>query len=171
VTAEREQWGHDPGRNSGGGVVGGGCFSGGCATTGASYPTQCNDGPTPNQKYNSLIKAADDGGYESQKELCNYPHTLTKYCVLAAAQGNRAASYVAGQNYYNGVDVQKNYTEAYFWLTVATRDTQCLGTADINLANKNLSDIQKTLSADEVSDIQKRVDDWKTAHPFNKGCE
>lgn len=81
-----------------------------------------------------------------------------------AEQGNPEAQYQLGYMYLYGTGLPKNYTEAWFWLTIASNasapDPKSAVTA---AAGRN--QILKNLTADEVAAVKKRVEEWKPVEP------
>lgn len=81
-----------------------------------------------------------------------------------AEQGNPAAQYQLGYMYLYGHGVEKNYAEAWFWLTIAasanTTDPKGAATA---AAGRN--QILKQLTPGQIEALKKRVEEWKPLAP------
>lgn len=87
-----------------------------------------------------------------------------------AEQANPEAQYQLGYMYLYGQGVPQNYTEAWFWLTIAanasTADAQSAVTA---AAGRN--QILKHLTPEEIEAAKKRVDEWKPVDPPSAPAE
>lgn len=74
--------------------------------------------------------------------------------LAAARQGHRQAQYNLGAMYASGRGTHVNNKEAYFWLSLAST----LPNADVEALK---SGIEGNLSASELAEIEKRVEDFR----------
>ena len=81
-----------------------------------------------------------------------------KWYRKGAEYGSPEGQFHLGQFYADGTGITRNYEEAYFWLTLSTN----AGSKDAPLAR---DEVAAHLSEQQISDIQKRVADWKATKP------
>jgi TPR repeat protein len=119
-------------------------------------------------------KAADQGHAKAQVEIGEmYFDGIgvkqdgaegLKWLLKAAEQGNGHAPLRLYDRYWRGVGVKQDYAEAYFWASV--------GFAELNglFKNNNKDFYEKVaalggLTSEKKAAIDKRVEEWKKAHP------
>lgn len=123
----------------------------------------------PPHQLSSLVEAAEKGDATSQLKLAKLYNNLScssrifqgffiyvldeikKWTTAAAEQGNAEAQYFLGQFYES-----RDYKEAYFWLSLAKRGGQKI--------DDNLDFARRRLSAEQMREIDKRVEEWTPAN-------
>lgn len=92
------------------------------------------------------------------KGVAQNPALALKFHRLAAAQGHSRAQNNLGTMYYTGAGITRDPIEAWKWLTLATSGLR--GDAR-DIAEKNLSAIERELSPDDLSEARRRATGWK----------
>lgn len=121
----------------------------------------------PPHQLSSLVEAAEQGDSTSQLRLANFYRKhdcstldefsvyvldeIKKWTTAAAEQGNAEAQYFLGLIYKSS-----DYKEAYFWLSLAKRGGQKI--------DDNLDFARNRLSAEQMREIDKRVEEWTPAN-------
>ena len=80
-----------------------------------------------------------------------------------ADQGNAEAERMIGSAYWGGWGVDKDYTESYFWLSLAKKST---GGVKPGWSDKNETVLQSAashLTPDQLAAADKKVAEWKPA--------
>jgi len=99
--------------------------------------------------------------YRDGKGVPRDPAQSADWYTKAAQQGDAGAQGTLGLLYSMGQGVDRNYAEAYFWLDLAAA---VKGPKQAQYA-ANRQMVGAHITADELADVQDRIDKWKSDHP------
>jgi TPR repeat protein len=122
-------------------------------------------------------KAADQGDVDSEDSLgtiysdgqavpVNYGEAL-KWYQRAADQGDPDAQYGLGQLYAGGLGVETNNIAAYKWFSLAAASQSWPDAADRDRAASERAAVAAKMTAEQISEAQRQVDNWVPAASTN----
>jgi TPR repeat protein len=120
------------------------------------YRKAADKGDIPAEMHLAVLYR-DGGGKAIPRDMVQAAEWYRK----AAEQGDVAAQGILGTLYSMGQGVPLSYPDAYYWLDLA---------AHVKGPNQekyaaNRQDIGTKITADELADVQERVEKWLAAHP------
>ena len=122
---------------------------------------KANAGDAPSQVLVGESYAAGNGQARNSKQLADDLKQAAEWYRKAAEQGDVTAQGILGTLYSMGQGVPLSYPDAYYWLDLA---------AHVKGPNQekyaaNRQSIGTRITADELADVQDRVDKWLATHP------
>jgi hypothetical protein len=96
-----------------------------------------------------LTLSSRSSGNEDTKNFADAFKQMHK----AAKQGDAFSQFEIGTMYEQGKGVERDYAEAYFWLSLSGNP--------LNRGNE----VKVHLSADQLAEAERRIESWKRAHP------
>ena len=110
---------------------------------------------------NALARFYLGGMYAEGRGVPQDYAEAAKWTALAAEQGDAQAQYNLGLAYARGEGVKQDIVTAYMWFNLAAASFPASDARNRTVAVKNRDTVAGEMTADQITEAQKRARDWK----------